>query len=348
MNEPGGEREVARTLELRVPRIDLTGWVVIDSLPPGGRAFGGIRCASYPSRVDAFADAHRLARAMSQKCALAELPVGGAKTVLWDRGGVLATEAFEVVGEAVEQLGGAYVCGPDLGTDEPRMAAIRTRTRWANPVGNAPGPRTAQGVLAGMRGAAEVVFGSASLHGKVVGIHGLGSVGLALAERLLAQGAVIRGWDLSDAAMARAAERGVAPMSAEAELMEGTMDVFAPCAIGGVLDGRRAERLQTKLVCGSANNVLADSSAGEILDRRGVAYAPDIVVNAGAVIEGVFAVLAREGEPLAGTVDEHVEATFSRCRDVLLGARERGIPPEVEAAARAEEELTRRARSGGS
>ena len=301
---------------------------------------------AYPSRADAFADARRLARAMSQKCALAELPVGGAKTVLWDRGGVLAEDAYKVVGEAVELLAGAYVCGPDLGTDETRMAAIRTTTRWANPEGNAPGPRTAQGVLAGMRGAAEVVFGSASLHGKVVGVHGLGSVGLALAESLLAQGAVVRGWDLSAAAMAKAAGRGVAVTNGEAELLEATTDVFAPCAIGGVLDGRRAERLATRLVCGSANNVLADPLAGEILERRGVVYAPDIVVNAGAVIEGVFAVLAREGEPLAGTVDAHVEATSSRCRDLLLGARERGTRPEVEATARAEEELTRRARSG--
>ena len=87
MSEQTGEREVARTLELRDPRFDLTGWVVIDSLPPSGRAFGGVRRVAYPSRADAFADARRLARAMSQKCALAELPAGGAKTVLWDRGG---------------------------------------------------------------------------------------------------------------------------------------------------------------------------------------------------------------------------------------------------------------------
>ncbi len=344
MSDDAGGREVARAVELRDPASGLTGWVIIDSLPAGGRAFGGIRRLAYPSRAAAYDDARRLARAMSQKCALARLPVGGAKTVLWDRDGTLGEDGYAFLGEAVEALGGAYVCGPDVGTDEARMTVVRERTRWANPAGNAPGRRTAQGVLAGMRGAAVVAFGSASLEGRVVGIHGLGSVGLALARGLLAHGAAVRGWDISGAAKEAAARVGVTIEASEDALFGAEMDVFAPCAVGGVLDEVLAARLEVSLVCGSANNVLAGPAAGEVLFRRGIVYAPDVVVNAGAVIEGVFAVLGREGEAISGTVDEHVEATASRCRDLLLRAKARGVPPEVEALASAEAELGRRSR----
>lgn len=344
MSDHAGDREVARVVEVRHPALGLTGLLVIDSLPTHGHAFGGIRRMAYPSRAAAWEDARRLARAMSHKCALARLPVGGAKMVLWDREDSLGQGAYEFLGDVVEELGGAYVCGPDVGTDEPRMTVVRGRTRWANPVGNTPGPRTAQGVLAGMRGAATVAFGSASLEGKHVGVHGLGSVGLALAEGLLVAGATVRGWDVSAAAMSKAAGMGVSPLASEDALLGGDMDVFAPCSVGGLLEERVAARLDAAVVCGSANNVLATAEAGEALFHRGVVFVPDIVVNAGAVIEGVYTVLRREGTPIAGTVDAHVEATESRCRDILAQAKERGVPPEVHALASAEAELDRRER----
>lgn len=321
--------------------------LIIDSLPVGGRAFGGIRRMAYATRGEACADAARLARAMSHKCILAQLPAGGAKMVLWDPEDRLGEDAYDFVGEVVEALDGDYVCGPDVGTDERRMAAVRRRTRWANPVGNDPGARTAQGVLAGMRGAASVAFGSPSLAGKEVRIHGLGSVGLALARRLLALGASVRGWDVNAEAVARAAEDGVTVAATEGALLEGPMDIFAPCAVGGVVDDSLADRLATAVVCGSANNVLASPASGARLFGRGILFAPDIIVNAGAVIEGVWTVLAREETALEGTVDAHVEAIEARCRELLVRAQRRAVPPEVCAIEEADAALVRRAEAHG-
>ena len=153
MSSDGAHRSPEHVVEFTDPGLGIYGVIVVDALGASGRAFGGVRRMAYPDRASAYNDAARLARAMTHKCALANLPVGGAKTVLWVDGDDREHVAYQRLAEEVARLDGAYVCGPDVGTDEARLAVVRARTPWVNPVGNDPAGRTAQGVFAGLRAA---------------------------------------------------------------------------------------------------------------------------------------------------------------------------------------------------
>lgn len=317
----------ARVLEISHPDRGIYGVIVVDSLGQLGRAFGGVRRRDYASRGEVMEDALALAHAMSQKCALAGLPVGGAKTALWVSQPDPQQLAYELVAEEVERLAGAYVCGPDVGTDEARLDVMRRRTRWVNPAGNAPGERTAQGVMAGMRAAAAAALGSRAFRGRTVTVLGLGAVGGSLARRLLEDGARVLGFDPVPERRAAAAAMGVEVIEEERAAWESDCDVLAPCALGGALTGGRAERLRASVICGAANNLLADDAVAEQLHARGVLLVPDVMVNAGAVIEGVYTVLETLGTTLPGSVDAHVDDTEARCSALLLTARSQGISP---------------------
>src|SRR5690606_32300698 len=169
-----------RVITIDEPRVGLRGVIVIDSLARGP-AFGGIRRAVYADEAAALDDARQLAEAMSRKCALAELPAGGAKTVIFDSPQLDREAGYQRLGEIVEQLGGQYVCGPDIGTGAAELAAIRRATRWVNPVDNDAARSTAAGVLAGLRGLSRALFGDEQLGGRRYVIQGLGAVGSALA-----------------------------------------------------------------------------------------------------------------------------------------------------------------------
>ncbi|MFO7563480.1 MAG: Glu/Leu/Phe/Val dehydrogenase dimerization domain-containing protein [Enhygromyxa sp.] len=306
-----------RVIEIDEPRVGLRGVIVIDSLARGP-AFGGVRRAAYADEAAALEDARRLAEAMSQKCALAELPAGGAKTVILDSPQLRREAAYERLGEIVEGLGGQYVCGPDIGTGEVELAAIRRATRWVNPVQNDAARSTAAGVLAGLRGLSRAVFGDEQLGDRRYVIQGLGAVGSALAAALIGAGARVSGWDPDPRARARAAEMDVILLD-EGSVMSEPCEVFMPCAIGGILSTQRCEQGPWRAICGAANNQLGDLQVATLLHRRGVAWAPDFAVNAGAVIEGVETVLgpgARE-RVVAGieAIGDRVEMILARARD---------------------------------
>jgi glutamate dehydrogenase/leucine dehydrogenase len=309
-----------REILIDEPAVGLRGVIVIDSLVRGP-AFGGVRRSSYADEAEALADARRLARAMSKKCALAELPAGGAKTVILDSPQLQHEHdrgaAYERLGEIVEQLGGQYVCGPDIGTGEAELAAIRRATRWVSPVDNDAARSTAAGVLAGLRGLSRAAFGDEQLGDRRYVIQGLGAVGSALAAALVGAGARVSGWDPNPVARARAAEFDVILLDEPSVLTE-PCDVFMPCALGGILTVERCEHAPWRAICGAANNQLADPQAAAILHRRGIAWAPDFAVNAGAVIEGVETVLgpgARE-RIVAGieAIGDRVERILARSR----------------------------------
>jgi glutamate dehydrogenase/leucine dehydrogenase len=293
--------------------------IVLHSLRRGP-AFGGVRRFAYADEAAALADAKRLAHAMSLKCALAELPAGGAKTVILDHGGLAREAAYEALGRAIDALGGDYVCGPDIGTGEAELAALRRGTRWVNPADNDAGRSTAAGVLAGLRGLAEVVFEDGDIGAHSYVIQGLGAVGSALASALIGVGAAVAGWDPDPAARERAAKLGVRLLD-EAALLCEPCDVFMPCALGGVLSSQVCEAAPWKAVCGSANNQLADAGAAEVLRRRGITWAPDFLVNVGAVLEGVETVVGEEDDVRARVV-QGIEAIRGRCARVLVEARE--------------------------
>jgi leucine dehydrogenase len=312
------DRAWARMLAIQDRQSGLRAIVIVHSLARGP-AFGGIRRVAYASEQAGFADAKRLAHAMTLKCALAGLPAGGAKTVVFDHPELHREAAYEVLGRAIERLGGDYVCGPDVGTGDADLAVLRRTTRWVNPAGNDAARSTAAGVLAGLRGLSRVVFGDEALGGRRYVIQGLGAVGLAVAVALREAGGQVSGWDVDVGARERARAAGVTLLDAARVLSE-PCDVFMPCALGGVLRHELCERASWRAVCGAANNQLADDGVAELLHQRGIAWAPDFLVNAGAVIEGVETVLA-PGPDVGARVERRIAAITDRVAELLERAR---------------------------
>ena len=254
-----------------------------------GPALGGCRMWAYPTEQDAIADALRLSRGMTYKSALAELPLGGGKAVvLGDPGRDKSAALWRAFGRAIERLGGRYVTGEDVGTSVADLEVVRTATAHVAgiPEGGAgdPSPATAFGVFVGIQAAARRRLGGDGLAGLRVAVQGLGHVGLCLAEHLADAGAELVVADLAaervETAVGRYGARAVAPARIHAEPVE----VFAPCAMGAVLNDETIPELRAPVVAGSANNQLAEARHGAALAERRVLYAPDYAINAGGII----------------------------------------------------------------
>jgi leucine dehydrogenase len=260
-----------------------------------GPSLGGCRMWTYATPQDAIADVLRLARAMTFKAAVADLPLGGGKGVIMLPPGATPPEGDERravlldFGETVDALEGVYITAEDVGTSEPDMRVIAEATNHVSGLAverggsGDPSPWTALGVETAIRVACERVFGSDSLEGRSVAVVGAGHVGGALARLLHEGGAelVIADIDeerraLADALGARWAEPGAA--------LEADVDVLAPCALGGVLSDDTVPRLRCRAIAGAANNQLASESAGAALAERGILWVPDFVVNSGGII----------------------------------------------------------------
>ncbi len=276
-------------------------WIVVaihsTRLGPAG---GGTRMKSYPSLEAAVEDAQRLAEGMTYKFAVSDLPRGGGKAVLAVPSGLRDADRASLLrryGALIAQLGGLYQTGPDVGTTADDMDVI-AETGAPYVFGRTPahggsgdsGPATAVGVLAGMRVACERLFGAGALAGRRVVVQGAGSVGLPLLRLLVEENADVTFADPTPRARDQAhAELGVPYLDPETAYDQ-ECDVFAPCALGAVLNERTIPRLRCRAVVGSANNQLATEDDAIRLQERGILYAPDYVVNCG----GAMALLGRE------------------------------------------------------
>jgi len=283
-----------------------------------GPALGGTRLWRYESEDQALADALKLSRAMTYKAALAELSCGGGKTVILEHDGLKRAEAFEAYGSLVESLGGRFFTGPDVGIIDDDLVAMGRATRHVVHTTTAGrddiNQYTAMGVWHGMRACLEF----AGLQKARVAIQGVGHVGLSLGRILKQQGFWLSVADIDAGRASRAAGELGAEIVAPEEILTLECDVVAPCALGGVITEEVALKLRARIVCGSANNVLASPAAGEELARRGILYAPDYLVNAGGLIRGLeFDRLGRADSTAT------VEKIYERTRRVLGLALER-------------------------
>ena len=253
-----------------------------------GPAAGGCRMWPYADDAAAIHDVTRLARGMSYKNAMADLGLGGGKAVIIGDARRDKTPAMmRAFGEAVEALGGRYWTAEDVGISPEDMAHAAEATRHAVGLSGAsgdPSPWTAEGVFRCLRVGAAHVFGSDDLTGRRVLVQGLGHVGLSLAEKLAAAGARLIVTDIHQAALDDAVDRLGARVCAPDQVFQQQMDIFAPCALGGVLNAQTVPALTARLVCGAANNQLASDDLTETLAARGITYLPDYVVNAGGII----------------------------------------------------------------
>lgn len=315
-----------RVLEVRDEESGLEAWIAVDEVEDG-LAAGGIRRAAYESREEAIAEAKRLARAMTLKCRAAELPSGGAKTVIRDHDDLDLERAYRVLGRQIDRMDPAYLCGPDVGTGPEELAYVREETGRVNPPGNQPARATAVGVLSGIQAVLWALEGDPTVEGRRFLVQGYGSVGSFVANGLADQGGMVIVAETDDDARQQADDAGFTTIEPQG-WVDASVDVLVPCAIGGLLTAERAERLAANGVCGSANNPLASRKAAEILHDRNVQYAPDVVVNGGAIVEGVLTWREGDSQRVQDQIDRRLSQVYDRARSVLEQAAPEDVPPD--------------------
>ncbi|MGH7530945.1 MAG: Glu/Leu/Phe/Val family dehydrogenase [Gemmatimonadales bacterium] len=253
-----------------------------------GPALGGTRFWNYASDREALIDCLRLARGMTYKAAVAGLNLGGGKSVIiGDNKTTRREPLFRAHGRHVQALGGRYITAEDVGTSTADMEYIKAETDHVTGlIGKSgdPSPVTAFGVYRGMKACARRCYGSDSLAGKRVAIQGCGHVGYHLAQLLHQEGAKLIATDLDAVKLDRVvAEFGAAAVAPEA-IYGLAADIFAPCALGGIINDETLPHLEVAIVAGGANNQLAEERHGDALEERGILYAPDYVINGGGLI----------------------------------------------------------------
>jgi leucine dehydrogenase len=259
----------------------------------GGRAAGGVRFRPYPSEADALTDVLRLSKAMTYKNVLADLPLGGAKSVIIGDPDLGKTpELLRAFGRAVDGFGGAYMCGPDIGTTADDMDIVAEETLHVGATNRqmgSSGPPTALGVFRGIQALAKHALGSADLDGVRIAIQGAGAVGSDLAVRLAEARARVTIADTSEAAIDAVQQRAAIDVVTPDKILFLKADILAPCALGGILSAATIPWLRVRGICGGANNQLATEADAERLREREIALVPDFVASAGGVIAGTAA-----------------------------------------------------------
>lgn len=328
--------------------VGLRGIIAIHSTDLGP-ATGGLRMWTYDSEEEAILDALRLARGMTYKYAAAGINLGGGKAVIIGDPRTDKTEGLlRAMGRFIQSLHGEYQTGEDVGITLDDLEVIHQECDYvvtlpehaggAGPIG----PATARGVLESMKACCEVAFGDGSLRGRRVALQGLGAVGWPLLELLVAEGAEVVVADLDAGKVERARRTfGVASVAPEA-IVDQPVDVFCPCALGGILNDQTVPRLRCRVVCGSANNQLAEERHGDALEARGIVYAPDYIANAGGTIFDTDRL--QKGGFHRERAMRNVVRVGDRMRAVLALARREGIPT-YRAADRLAEERLRMARA---
>ncbi|MFQ5785139.1 MAG: Glu/Leu/Phe/Val dehydrogenase dimerization domain-containing protein [Alphaproteobacteria bacterium] len=258
-----------------------------------GPALGGCRMWPYASEREALADVLRLSKAMTYKHALAGTAQGGGKAVIIaDPKRDKSPALWHALGRLVDGLSGRYIVAEDVGTSVEDMALVHEATPHVAGIADGgsgdPSPMTAWGVFCGIKAAVHHKLGRDDLAGLRVAVQGLGHVGHALCGYLHDAGARLLVSDIDEAAV----ENAIADFGAEAVAPEQVhaveAEVFAPCALGGVLNETTIPEIKAPIVAGTANNQLSCAADGEALAARGVLYAPDYAINAGGVVNISF------------------------------------------------------------
>lgn len=292
-----------------------------------GPAVGGTRLWNYEREDDALYDVLRLSRGMSLKNAAAGLKLGGGKAVLiGDPKKVKSREYFHAYGRIVDSLGGKYYTAEDVNISTADVEMIHEVTPYVTgtpAISGNPSPFTARGVYRGMQAGAKVKFGTDSLRGLTVAVQGIGSVGAVLCELLHRDGAILKVFDINAAAVDAVVGAYGASSVGKDEILTTPCDVFAPCALGAVLNTENVKRLRCKMVCGAANNVLVDAQTGSELEALDILYLPDYVVNAGGIINCGEEITSPAFD--AGIINEKVDKIYDTTLKILALAREKSI-----------------------
>ncbi|HAV22595.1 MAG: leucine dehydrogenase [Ignavibacteria bacterium GWA2_55_11] len=308
-----------------------------------GPSLGGTRMWKYANEDEALNDALRLSRGMTYKAAIAGLNLGGGKAVIIADPEKDKSEAmFRTFGRFVDTLGGRYITAEDVGTSVRDMEWVRMETQHVTGISRAlggsgdPSPVTSLGVYMGMKATAHEVFGSDSLRGKKISIQGAGKVATHLAEHLAKEGAKLFVTDIHQERGRELAKRVKATFIKPDRIYGLPVDMFAPCALGGILNDDTIPRLRCRAVAGGANNqLLEEKKHAAMLTERKIAYAPDYAINAGGLIN-----VANELEGYSEKrALQQAEGIYDILRDIFRIAKTDGVHTTVAANTLAEQRI---------
>lgn len=311
-----------------------------------GPALGGVRIWPHPSEDAAMMDVLRLSRAMTYKSAAAGLNFGGGKGLIIADPSTDKTKALMgAFGRFVDTLGGRYITTEDVGMTPQDVTWIAEETSHVTglPLSEGgsgdPSGMTGFGVYQGMRACAKAVWGTESMAGRVVAIQGFGHTATALAHELLnnEEGITLLVSDINKSAISRAKEHKRIQVIDSQDIYSVPCDIFAPCALGGILNNETIPQLKCRIVCGSANNQLLDEEHGEILEKHDILYAPDYIVNAGGVINISCEV---NSNYLEASAKEKTSRIYYTLQEVLKISNRQGITTAQAAEKLAEERIS--------
>jgi leucine dehydrogenase len=306
-----------------------------------GPALGGCRMWNYVDEAAAVRDVLRLSRGMTYKAAVAGLNLGGGKAVIIGDARTQKTdEMMAAFARAVESIGGRYITAEDVGMSVKDIDLVRQYTNHAvggsNEGGSGdPSVMTAFGVFQGMKAALKHAGFGERLEGLKVAVQGVGNVGYHLCSYLSAAGAKLIITDIYPKSVERIVQEFGAEVVSPDEIYNVDCDVFAPCALGAILNNRTIPQLKCKVVAGSANNQLETDADGFALQAKGIVYAPDYAINAGGLIN----VAAELDGYNAELVHNKVSKIYQTIEDILVRSSKEGILPHQAADALAEQRL---------
>jgi leucine dehydrogenase len=325
------------------PRTGLRAIIALHDLQMGP-AIGGCRFIEYDSTDDALRDVMRLARGMTYKAAITGLPHGGGKSVLIRPPNLSDSQRrdiFEEFGQFIDSLGGDYITAEDSGTTVDDMNVVHEQTEhvlgYAADAGGSgdPSPVTARGVRHGIEAAVKYQYGRDDLDGLRVAVQGVGNVGYHLASELRKLGAELIVTDIDAAAVERCVDELDATAVDADEIFSVDCDIFAPCALGAVINDDTLAQLECDIIAGAANNQLAEDRHGVLLREADILYAPDYVINAGGLIH-VAADYAGEDSDWARS---ETEGIFDTLIEIFERADTDNLPTGVVADRIVEEKL---------
>ncbi|WP_421379479.1 branched-chain amino acid dehydrogenase [Bacillus salacetis] len=313
-----------------------------------GPALGGTRMWTYDSEEAAIEDALRLAKGMTYKNAAAGLNLGGGKTVIiGDPRKDKNEEMFRAFGRFIQGLNGRYITAEDVGTTVADMDLIHEETDYVTGISPAfgssgnPSPVTAYGVYRGMKAAAKEAFGTDSLEGRTIAVQGVGNVAFTLCRHLHEEGANLIVTDINKEAVQRAVDEFGAKAVDINDIYSVDCDIYAPCALGAVINDETIPQIKAKVIAGAANNQLKDTTHGDTIHEMGIVYAPDYVINAGGVINVADELYGYNRERAM----KKVEQIYNNVERVIEIAKRDNIPTYLAADRMAEERIERNRKS---